>query len=153
MIDKETYRKEIVRMWDSIRDDEYKGTETCAGVNSCDECPLEGKCIITAWNVFKMIEFVEQWSKEHQPKKLTRLEYDILKWLDKGDYKFIVRNPGGNLMIYYDTPEKDVSFWFYDSGCKILSGFNELFKFIQWEDKEPTSIQDILKNCEVKEDV
>jgi len=77
----------------------------------------------------------------------------MLKWLDKAGYKFIVRSPGGNLMICYDMPEKGVSSWFYDSGCKILSGCNELFKFVQWEDKEPTSIQDILKNCEVEEDV
>ena len=32
-----------------------------------------------------------------------------------------------------------------------LTLFNELFKFIRWEDAEPTSIEELLKNCEVTE--
>ena len=151
MIDKETYEREITRMFDSVRT-KNKGRSDCCGV-PCSRCPLEGICRITAWNVFKMIEFVEQWSKEHQPLKLTRFEFEMLKWLDKAGYKFIVRNPGGKLRIYYDTPEKDVSFWISENGYKTLTSFNELFQFVQWKDEEPTSIQDVLKNCEVKEDV
>lgn len=69
MIDKETFGKEIVRMWDSIRDDEYKGIESCSGVNSCDECPLNNIGCGESLNAFEFIEAVEKWSKEHQPKK------------------------------------------------------------------------------------
>ena len=158
MMNKEEYIKAVIAMWDSMRNDFFKGRDDCIGVR-CSECPLSDTdayccdCCNKAKYIFDVYNIIEKWHKEHQPKKLTRLEFEMLKWLDKGDYKFIVRNPGGNLMIYYDTPEKDVSFWISENGYKTLTSFNELFKFIQWEDKEPTSIQDILKNCEVKEDV
>lgn len=86
MIDKETYKRELVRMWDSIRD-KYKGEYSCYGVD-CDSCPLERKCD----RIFsiEIIEAVEKWSKEHpKPKyKVSQLEYDILELLLKYDLKF-----------------------------------------------------------------
>ena len=33
-----------------------------------------------------------------------------------------------------------------------LNVFINLFPFIKWEDEEPTSIEDVLNNCEVVED-
>ena len=66
MIDKETYKKEIVRMWDGIRDDEYKGIESCSGVKDCGECPLYNIGCGESSNAFEMIEAVEKWSKEHK---------------------------------------------------------------------------------------
>lgn len=30
--------------------------------------------------------------------------------------------------------------------------FDELFQFVQWEDIEPTSIQDVLESCDIIED-
>ena len=68
MMDKEEYKREIVRMWDSIRDDEYKGTETCTGVNDCGGCPLNNIKCGESSKAFEMIEAVEKWSKEHQQK-------------------------------------------------------------------------------------
>lgn len=152
MLNAEKYKKEILEIteegYNFAVSKDRQNIVRCTVDFTCGNCIFEeSDC---CWYSLARMKWLLSEYKE--PIKLTRLEYDILKWLDKGDYKFIVRNPGGNLMIYYDTPEKDVSFWFYDSGCKILSRFNELFKFIQWEDKEPTSIQDILKNCEVMED-
>ena len=49
MMDKEEYKKEIVRMWDSIRD-KHKGEYSCYGVD-CDSCPLGRKCdrILKQW--------------------------------------------------------------------------------------------------------
>jgi len=151
MIAKEIYEREITRMFDSVRT-KNKGCSDCRGV-PCSRCPLEGQCRITAWNVFKMIEFVEQWSKEHQPKKLTRFEFEMLKWLEKESYKFIIRSPNNNLIAHDSTPKKVLNGWVSGSRYKYLSPFDELLCFIKWEDEEPTSIQDVLKNCEVKEDV
>jgi len=151
MIAKEIYEREITRMFDSVRT-KNKGCSDCRGV-PCSRCPLEGQCRITAWNVFKMIEFVEQWSKEHQPKKLTRFEFEMLKWLEKEGYKFIIRSPNNNLIAHDSTPKKVLNGWVSGSRYKYLSPFDELLCFIKWEDEEPTSIQDVLKNCEVKEDV
>ena len=65
MMDEKTYKKEIVRMWDSIRDDEYKGIESCSGVNSCDECQLNNIGCGESSNAFEMIKAIEKWSSEH----------------------------------------------------------------------------------------
>ena len=82
MMDERTYKKEIVRMWDSIRDDEYKGTETCSGVTYCDECPLYNIGCGESSKAFEMIEAVEKWSSANPPTKkykVSKTEYDILK--------------------------------------------------------------------------
>lgn len=65
MLDEETYRKEIVRMWDTLRCDEYKGTESCTGVTYCDECPLYNIGCDESSKAFEMIKAVEKWSREH----------------------------------------------------------------------------------------
>ena len=69
MMDEKTYKKEIVRMWDTLRDDEYKGTETCTGVNDCNECPLNNIRCGESSNAFEMIKAIEKWSKEHKEEK------------------------------------------------------------------------------------
>lgn len=151
MLNAEKYKKEILNIMQdgycfAVRKDRQSITKCCSNLK-CENCIFCQEDIRGCdWSRTKWLL-----SEYKEPIKLTRFEFEMLKWLDKAGYKFIVRNPGGNLMIYYDTPEKDVSFWFYDSGCKILSGFNELFQFVQWEDKEPTSIQYVLKNCEVED--
>lgn len=48
MLNEETYKKELVRMWDSLR--EYcKGYDNCAGV-MCEVCPIydaeHDKCLL-----------------------------------------------------------------------------------------------------------
>jgi len=121
MIDKETYEREIARMFDSVRT-KNKGCSDCRGV-PCSRCPLEGQCRITAWNVFKMIEFVEQWSKEHpQKNKISKLEYDILK-------------------IYSD----DYFYYFYESEVLKL-----LLKKGYFEGATlGTDVKEYFENCEV----
>lgn len=77
MMDKETYKRELIRMWDSIRDG-HKGEYSCYGVD-CEFCPLGRRCdrIFS----FEMIEAVEKWAKENPPKKfkVSRMEYDMLQ--------------------------------------------------------------------------
>lgn len=81
MIDKEMYKKGLVRMWDSMRNSYFKGKETCLGVK-CEECPLYqfADCSLSI-NLLDIYNIVEKWAKENQPKKfkVSRLEYDILK--------------------------------------------------------------------------
>lgn len=80
MMDEKTYKKEIVRMWDSIRDDEYKGMDVCSGVYCNKKCALYGVNEISkpiccdVVDAFQQIKAIEKWSKEH-PK------YDYLKGL------------------------------------------------------------------------
>lgn len=70
MITKEKYQKELVRMWDSLRED-YKGTHSCSGV-ICSSCPLNGCC--GRYYAFETFERVEKWSKEH-PEKVRKEEF------------------------------------------------------------------------------
>ena len=79
MLDEETYEKELVRMWDSLRtDSENKGYYGCADV-ICKKCPLYHIGCREPMNTFKIIDAVEKWSKEHPQKhKVSKLEYDIL---------------------------------------------------------------------------
>ena len=154
MMDKEEYKREIVRMWDTLRDDKYKGIESCSGVNDCGGCPLNNIKRGESFNAFEMIEAVEKWAKENPPKKykISRLEYDILKHLsDNTEHMYITRDLNGFLCLFDKKPEKNVDYW-KGFGLSDMNVFDELFQFVQWEDIEPTSIQDVLEKCEVEDD-
>ena len=85
--------------------------------------------------------------------KLTRLEYEILKWLIDKDYKYIARDSGGGLYVYYEQPPKKDRIWGSAYGYHFsICDLRDLFQFVQWSDEEPTSIPKVLENCEVVED-
>lgn len=80
MIDKKIYKKELIRMWDSLRTN-HQGERTCSGVQ-CEDCQLYyGANSCKAFDAFEMIESVEEWSRGHQQKKfkVSELEYYLLK--------------------------------------------------------------------------
>lgn len=89
-----------------------------------------------------------------EPVKLSKLEYDILKYLsDNTVHMYIVRDGNGNIFLYDVEPEKSKSApWWTGRGMCHMGMFNKLFQFIQWGDSEPTSIEYVLKNCEVVND-
>lgn len=70
MLSKEEYKREYIRMMDSVRDKDsmYKNQACCDGVD-CKKCPLmESVCgtdTTTSSLVFEIIDIVEKWSKEH----------------------------------------------------------------------------------------
>lgn len=127
MIDKETYEKELVRMWDSLRDDDYKGETDCFRVK-CKECPLYSFCNGIAgediYSTFDIIETVEKWSKEHLQKKykISQLEYDILKYFTS-NYAF----KWDGLLIslikegYFKGATKDMKIKDYLKDCEVIS--------------------------------
>lgn len=91
-------------------------------------------------------------SEYKEPVKLTKLEYDILKHLsDNTIYLYITRDRCNGLFLYGMEPTKGDGYWNgkYYAG---MSAFNKLFQFVQWGDSEPTSIEDVLNNCEVVND-
>lgn len=126
----------------------------------CKEClfnPKNRKVDEPSCNVAKFKWLISEYK---EPIRLNRLEYEILKWLEKEGYKFIFRNPNNNLLAHNNAPKKVINGWANENSfnCwvsenqyKTLLSFNELFKFIKWEDEEPTSIDELLKNCEVTE--
>lgn len=73
MIDKETYKKELKRMFDSLSGGN-KSTDRC-GIK-CSQCPLKKICNNNIY-AFDIIEAVEKWRKENKY-KVSKLEYDIL---------------------------------------------------------------------------
>ena len=79
---KEEYQKTLIRMWDSIRDDESKmGQPNCNGV-PCDKCPLyeKGKLCYSrgfseaSYKVYDIIAKVEKWL-EYNPLKTNGTEF------------------------------------------------------------------------------
>ena len=93
-------------------------------------------------------------SEYREPIKLSRLEYEILKHVQKEGFNFITRNNCGNSVIHEIKPIKhDGSIgWCTTSKSYMLYAFNGLFEFVTWEDEKPTSIEYVLKNCEVVND-
>lgn len=68
MLSKEEFQKELVRMWDSVRE-VSKGRMSCGGVE-CKVCPFDkltaGDCPTNVLiHAMEVIEIVEKWSKEH----------------------------------------------------------------------------------------
>lgn len=126
---------------------------SCA-VSRCNNCQFG----------FKKSKYVEgyscsaakiKWllSEYKEPVKLTRFEHDVLKHLlEKTQYRFIVRERSGFIYIYKSNPKKEADGWKSLSLGRELGPFNNLFQFVHWEDSKPTSIEDVLGNCEVIDD-
>lgn len=156
MLNAERFKEEILNI---VNDDFYlavnknnpNGVYKC-GSFPCSVCmfskPKDGKirCTINRMN-WLLSEYKE-------PVKLTRFEYDILKYLsDNTKYMYIVRDGNGNIFLYDEEPQKSESApWWTGRGMCHTSLFNKLFQFVQWEDSTPTLIKDVLENCEVIED-
>lgn len=116
----------------------------CPNIN-CKDCKFE--------DYFCTEEKTKFLYQEHEPIKLTRLEYELLKEFDE-EYNYIVRNKSNNsLSIHLEKPYRYISElrWVgVDENCQLNSFFSKFFKFIEWE-FQPINIQDILRNCEVIE--
>ena len=93
-------------------------------------------------------------SEYKEPVKVSKLEYDILKYLsDNTRHMYIARNENGALYVFDVEPVKNkVNNLWTGRGASWLGVFNKLFQFVQWEDSKPTSIKDVLGNCEVVDD-
>ena len=93
-----------------------------------------------------LMELLEEYK---EPIKLTRFEYEYLKFAKENGYNFIARDKNNNLYLYSNKPWKAQVYWGHEGGTTPV--FAELFKFVKWKDEEPYSIDEILSNCEVIE--
>lgn len=92
-------------------------------------------------------------SEYKEPIKLSRLEYETLKYFYKvKEYRYIVRSDNGLIWLSFDKPHKIRTMWASNKQFGPFPLFGDLFKFVRLADKEPTSIKDILDNCEVVND-
>ena len=83
--------------------------------------------------------------KEKLKPQLTEDEKVILRNVPY-DYKWIARDIDGCLYVYESKPKKGITMWESD-GLPMIP-FDHLFQFIQWEDKEPYSIEELLEGEE-----
>lgn len=113
-----------------------------------------GNCVFDSIEACSYARLKSLLSEYEEKIKLTKFEHDILKYLaDNTKHMYITRNKNGNLYIFDIEPRKSKAddLW-TGRGTSWFGVFNKLFQFVKWEDSTPTSIKDVLENCEVVED-
>lgn len=155
MINAEKYKNELSEILSENRYIEVnkydRKIRKCTG-NNCPKCMFgitalgKGK---DSCSLATMLWLLSEY-KEHV--KLTRLEYEILKLAINKSCEYIARDSDGQLYVFMEKPRKSESFWKTDGYYYLLEMFIVLFQFVQWSDLKPTSIKEVLNNCEVVED-
>ncbi len=85
--------------------------------------------------------------------KMTRLDYAMLKFVQKQGAKYICRDKCGLLNLFDEVPRSAGPSWISRGHSDYFSDFTkQLFQFVKWEDKKYYVIEDVLNNCEVVED-
>lgn len=92
-----------------------------------------------------LMDLLEEYKK---PVKLSKFEYEYLKFAKENEYNFIARDKNNNLYLYSNKPRKVKNGWDYED--RTTPVFAELFKFVKWENESPMLIEELLK-CEVIE--
>ena len=150
MLNAERFKKEILEnsnvVFDFSMSKDKHTIKKCLGV--CDDCFFH-----EAGDHCSNIKVKWLLSEYKEPIKLSRLEHELLKFIDNEGYKYIARdNCGGVLFRYPKKPTKNIyGEWGKGGICSDLRMFNDLFQFVKWEDEEPKSIKKILNNCEVSD--
>lgn len=149
MLNAEKYKKEILEnsnvVFDFSMSKDKHTIKKC--LDACDDCFFH-----EVGDHCSNIKIKWLLSEYKEPIKLGKLEYDILKYISENTkYLYITRDDCNGLFLYGIEPTKGDGCWYgkYYAG---MAAFSKLFQFVKWENSEPTSIKDILKNCEVIED-
>lgn len=90
-----------------------------------------------------------------EPIKLTRLDYEMLKFVQKQGAKYICRDKSGLINLYEEEPRimENEPTWWAGGEYSYLSTFTkQLFQFVTWESQKYYVIKDVLENCEIVED-
>lgn len=151
MLNAEKYKDRILEV---ASNDKVFGIDT--KTNKIDDCSSV-KCQDCLFYTFGTISEHDvnriKWllSEYKDPIKLSRLEYELLRfWKDK-EFKYIARDFGGMVFTYKEKPFRKTVGWGSIHGHRVQEEFDDLFHFVKWEDEEPTSIKEVLDNCVVKE--
>lgn len=89
-------------------------------------------------------------SEYKEPVKLSRLEYELLKFWNDKEFKYIARDSNDAVFVYREKPSKKSEVWGSIYEHRVLEEFYKSFLFVKWEDEEPTSIEKLLQNCVVE---
>ena len=156
MLNAEKYKDRILEVASNDKvfgiDRKNNKIDNCSSMN-CRDCLFYTFGTISEHDVNRIKWLLSEYK---DPIKLTRLEYEILKYiLNHTEYKYITRDRIGAIFIYENKPEKNGDTWRVlanGGGYTNLTILDELFKFIKWEDSKPTSIEEVLNSCEVVND-
>lgn len=85
--------------------------------------------------------------------KYSDIEIQTAKRLRDAGYKWLARTIVGNVVAFSYKPYKSEGFWLCPSNSACINGkvaftsgkITPIFQSIKWEDKEPTYIEDIIK--------
>ena len=125
---------EILSCWlHRITTNSSVNKHNCSGL-VCSECLR-----------LSLMDLLEEYKK---PVKLSKFEYEYLKFAKENEYNFIARDKNNNLYLYSNKPWKAENDWDYED--RTTPVFAELFKFVKWENESPMLIEELLK-CEVIE--
>lgn len=128
---------------DKIIDATLRTNEMCMLVKNAMMCEC-GDLQTCAKCKERLREWLEEEYKE--PVKITDDEKAILRSLPK-KYKWIARNEYDWLCVYTNKPTRcDIMCNSCDGYRYWIDIFNHLFQFIKWEDEEPYSIEELLKD-------
>lgn len=163
MLNAERFRNEILEAMDSKNELSLQETngfllnkysnefKPCSEdeYSDCDNCLFDDEDLTHSCEYHRT-----KWllSECKEPIKLSRLEYGILKLAINKSCEYIARDSDGQLYVFMEKPHKGESFWKTDGYYYLLEMFNVLFQFVKWEDSTPTSINNVLNNCEVSDD-
>ena len=157
MLNAEKFKDELLEILSENRyievDKSNRKIRKCTGKN-CPKCMFGITALGKGRDSCSIAAMLWLLSEYREPIKLSKLEYDILKYLsDNTRHMYIARNKDGNLFLYDTEPVKNkVNDWWSGRNIHGMLAFNKLFQFVKWEDEKPTSIKDVLDNCEVVED-
>lgn len=110
--------------------EEYK---ICECAQDCDKC------------VFEIKKWLNEEVNDHII--LSKQEKAILEYVDH-NLRWIARDKNNALFLYEEKPYKIGSKWVCDKNYREFDMYNQLFKFIEWDNEEPMMIGEILKSCE-----
>lgn len=136
MISKEEYKRELMRMYAWVRDDDTYNMKECNNFTgkNCNECPIRQYCFVfnphvrgmtRPYDAFEIIEAVEKWSKEHpkQKFKVSQLEFDILQevYLICGNLRMFQNDIINNLLLkgHFKGAYEDTEIDYYLKNCEV----------------------------------
>ena len=139
---------EIAKSGSVAVDKETRKPVNCKGF-SCGRCLFDGDSVNHCRTL--RTELFDSEYEEPKPKiQLTQFEHEYLKECKQREFKYITRDKCGKMWLYEDFPTKGNACW--DNRCRYFScEFDDLFKFVKWEDEKPCSIEEILNKCEIEE--
>lgn len=160
MINAEKFKDELLEILSENRyievDKSNRKIRKCTG-NNCPKCMFGITALGKGRDSCSIAAMLWLLSEYKESIKLSKLEYELLRHLYKKDYRYIVREKSERMFAYKGRPFKVFGHsWNKEHGEKLgflnLYDFSYLFQFVNWEDEKPTSIKDVLDNCEVVDD-